>query len=186
MQPSNTPEEWRPVVGYEDRYEVSDRGNVRSKAYTLVDARGRKYEKQPRQRKLYMRPTGHLQVMLTDGKSRYNAHVHRLMMEAFVGPCPERMEVCHNNGDGADNRLENLRYGTRSDNVQDMLRHGNHRKSNVTHCPRGHAYDERNTFMRPSGWRGCRSCRSAKRECPHCGKSIRTGNFRHHVRSIHE
>lgn len=186
MQPSNTPEEWRPVVGYEDRYEVSSLGNVRSKAYALVDARGTVHEKSPRTRKLHQRPSGHMQVMLTDGERRYNAHVHRLMMAAFVGPCPEGMEVCHNNGVASDNRLENLRYGTRSENNQDTLMHGRNVNAEKSHCSQGHEYDEGNTFLRPSGGRGCRACRSKKRECPNCGKFIRTGNFRHHVRSIHE
>ena len=185
MQPSNTPEEWRPVVGYEDRYEVSSLGNVRSRAYSLVDARGTVHEKSPRMRKLHRRPSGHMQVMLTDGERRYNAHVHRLMMAAFVGPCPEGMEVCHNNGVASDNRLENLRYGTRSDNVQDTLRHGNHRKVNTTHCPRGHEYDDANTYTNPAGRRCCRACRSYKRECHLCGSLVRPSNLRRHLRNMH-
>lgn len=45
-------------------------------------------------------------------------------MLAFKGPPPEGHEVCHNNGDPADNRLENLRYGTRTDNLHDLYLHG--------------------------------------------------------------
>jgi len=48
----------------------------------------------------------------------------RLVLEAFCGPCPAHMEVCHGNGTRGDDRLVNLRWGTRSDNVQDALRHG--------------------------------------------------------------
>jgi hypothetical protein len=43
--------------------------------------------------------------------------VHRLVLLAFVGPCPAGHEVLHLNHQPADNRLENLRYGTRSENI---------------------------------------------------------------------
>jgi DNA-binding transcriptional regulator YiaG len=49
--------------------------------------------------------------------------VHRLVMLAFVGPCPAGHEVRHINGDPSDNRLVNLRYGTRSENQKDRARH---------------------------------------------------------------
>lgn len=49
--------------------------------------------------------------------------VHRLVLEAFVGPCPEGMEGCHNNGNGLDNRLENLRWDTHQANMDDRRTH---------------------------------------------------------------
>jgi hypothetical protein len=60
--------------------------------------------------------------------------VHRLVLEAFVGPCPAGMEACHNNGVRTDNRLENLRWDTRSANCRDRIRHG------TTNFPRGIAH----------------------------------------------
>jgi hypothetical protein len=45
-------------------------------------------------------------------------------MEAFVGPCPEGMVCCHNDGDPSNNRLENLRFDTHKANCDDKLRHG--------------------------------------------------------------
>jgi hypothetical protein len=51
--------------------------------------------------------------------------IHRLVLEAFVGPCPEGMECRHHpDRDPANNRLENLRWGTRTENVADMKRDG--------------------------------------------------------------
>lgn len=51
--------------------------------------------------------------------------VHRLVLEAFVGLAPEGMEACHfPNDDKTDNRLANLRWGTRVDNMQDKARIG--------------------------------------------------------------
>jgi hypothetical protein len=51
--------------------------------------------------------------------------LHRLILEAFVGPRPPGMEACHRNGDRLDNRLCNLRWGTPESNVEDKWRHGN-------------------------------------------------------------
>lgn len=58
-----------------------------------------------------------------DGKTRL-LKAHRLVLEAFVGPCPEGMVACHNNGDRADNRAENLRWDTPSNNNLEKRRHG--------------------------------------------------------------
>ena len=50
--------------------------------------------------------------------------VHRLVLEAFVGPCPDKKECCHNNGNSLDNRLTNLRWDTRRANCLDSALHG--------------------------------------------------------------
>lgn len=42
-----------------------------------------------------------------------------------MGPCPDGMEACHNNGDQLDNRIENLRWDTHSANIYDQVAHGN-------------------------------------------------------------
>lgn len=58
-----------------------------------------------------------------DGKYRTRT-VHRLILEAFVGPCPPGCEACHANGVRNDNRLVNLRWDTRSANREDARHHG--------------------------------------------------------------
>src|SRR5262245_48467708 len=50
--------------------------------------------------------------------------VHRLVMEHFVGPCPPGMECRHLDGNPANNRLENLAWGTPAENHADAMRHG--------------------------------------------------------------
>ena len=118
-------ENWKPVVGFEGAYEVSDQGNVRSidRSYEQISRHGTKYMHSKKGRLL--RPgrtsSGHLSVALGRGNSRT---VHSLVMEAFVGPRPDKMEICHNNGNPADNRLENLRYATRSENILDAVKLG--------------------------------------------------------------
>ncbi len=46
---------------------------------------------------------------------------HRLVAEAFHGPCPDGMQVCHINCIKHDNRIENLKYGTPSENARDSF-----------------------------------------------------------------
>jgi hypothetical protein len=67
---------------------------------------------------------GYRYVSLRDADRYVNRRVHRLVLETFVGPCPECMECCHNNGNPSDNRLENLRWDTHSANARDAVKHG--------------------------------------------------------------
>lgn len=123
-------ERWLPVVGQEGKYEVSDQGRVRSLDTVQVYSRRDQYsgtmitvERKRLGRVLRPAPklSGHVSVVLGRGNSRL---VHALVLAAFVGPRPEGMESLHRNGNPADNRLENLRYGTRSENLLDAVEHG--------------------------------------------------------------
>lgn len=58
-----------------------------------------------------------------DGKT-FNRYNHRLTLETFVGPCPQNMECCHEDGNGLNCNLRNLRWDTRSGNRKDAIRHG--------------------------------------------------------------
>lgn len=53
-----------------------------------------------------------------------NVLAHRLVLEAFVGPCPEGMQACHNDGDRMNTRVGNLRWDTPKANSADRWRHG--------------------------------------------------------------
>ncbi len=52
------------------------------------------------------------------------AYVHTLVLEAFAGQKPDGCECLHINGDASDNRLSNLRWGTRDENIADVRVHG--------------------------------------------------------------
>lgn len=141
---------WRAVLGFESLYEVSDGGQVRSIARHGTNGRV--------PRPGVKRPYGHLLVSLyRDGKGTTRA-VHRLVLEAFIGPRPARAECRHRNGQPSDNRLANLAWGTRSENQRDRVGHGRHNNASKTHCPRNHPYDDLNT-LRSRGQRKCRACR---------------------------
>lgn len=146
---------WRSVVGYEGMYEVSDLGRVRG--LDRIDAAGR------RRQGMVLRPSstsssGHLAVNLCRDGRHKSRRIHQLVAEAFLGPTPDGMEVCHNNGMAGDSRLANLRWGTHQENAMDAVRHGTHHLALLTACKRGHPFDEENTY-RANGRRGCRTCR---------------------------
>lgn len=151
-----TTEEWRPVVGFEAHYEVSNLGHVRTVARERVDALGRlrRYSS----RTLSPCRTGRYpSVTLKVLDQQWSRPIHRLVAAAFLGERPEGLVVCHGNGDCYDNRAANLRYDTRSENNHDAVRHGTHVNSRKTHCPKDHPYNEDNTIHR-SGGRFCRTC----------------------------
>ncbi len=117
-------ETWKPVVGYEGRYEVSDRGRARSVDRVIVqDYLGISVARKMKGRMLHPSLTKRGYRLATLALNQ-KALVHRLVLEAFVGPCPDDMEGCHNDGDGSNNSLLNLRWDTRTGNEADKLRHG--------------------------------------------------------------
>jgi NUMOD4 motif/HNH endonuclease len=109
-------ERWLPIPGYEDLYEVSDLGRVRSNYFWRGTSR--------RILALASDGYGYLQVTLSrNGKTR-TRKVHQLVMLAFAGPPPLGMEVRHGPRGRLDNRLISLCYGTRAENIADRLRDG--------------------------------------------------------------
>ena len=63
----------------------------------------------------------------------YCRYVHRLVLEAFVGPCPPNMVACHNDGDTRNNKLDNLRWGTQQENNEDKKTHDTTRLGSRAH-----------------------------------------------------
>lgn len=121
-------ETWKPIPGYGGHYEASDRGRVRVMDRVIVRRQTNGQDVEHHYKGKVLAPTrsgrGHLQVKIGQGGKEYTVRVHRLVLFAFVGPCPEGMECCHYNGIHADNRLENLRWDTRAANSADRVRHG--------------------------------------------------------------
>ncbi len=112
-------EEWRPAVGWEGLYEVSDLGRVKS-LDRYISAQGRRYSCR------LLKPGNdgrYLFVILRKDGVSTNRKVHRLVLEAFEGPRPSGMEALHGPGGVHDNCWpESLHWGTRLENVRDLVR----------------------------------------------------------------
>lgn len=138
---------WAPVPGF-NGYFACREGYVRGPRKVL---------------KGYSPDGKYLRVLLRDmgtNSERVMMFIHRVILLTFVGPCPVGMEVRHLNGDSTDNRLENLKYGTHSENMQDTVRHGTHNTAGKSKslCPHGHPYEGDNLYISPKGDKRCREC----------------------------
>ena len=159
-----TPEQWRPVVGYEGFYEVSDHGRVRSLDRMVTrQATGVRLFRRGMMLRGTPNGSGHLKVDLRRDGERSSRFVHRLVLEAFVGPCPDGSQCCHWNDVPDDNRLSNLRWDTPSQNLYDCVRNGKHSMARKVRCIRGHEFTPENTYRYVDGRRGCRECKKIRK-----------------------
>lgn len=102
---------WKPVVGFEKKYEVSNLGTVRK----ITTKRCLKQSNET---------FGKSRVCLCFDGIRKMKTVSNIVIESFIGNIPNGKEVCHNNGNAQDNRLANLRIDTHVNNIKDKFKHG--------------------------------------------------------------
>lgn len=100
-------ENWREIPGYEGLYAVSDMGRVKNSRSGKILAP-------------VVKSSGYLAVCLSkDGQHKLKT-IHRLVLLAFVGPCPPGMETRHfPDHDKKNNRLDNLQWGNAQENADD-------------------------------------------------------------------
>jgi hypothetical protein len=99
---------WKPVIGYEGIYEVSDSGLVRSNRGLLSGYYS----------------CGYRIVTLSRGGINKQKKVSRLVLSAHKYPMPSSIDACHNDGDRSNDNLSNLRWDTRKGNMADTVTHG--------------------------------------------------------------
>lgn len=112
-------ETWRDIPGYEGRYQASDLGRIRSLDRQVRNALGA--TRSCKGKVLSpgtMNKFGHQSVSLGAGHSYC---VHALVLTTFVGPRPKGHDARHLDLNGSNNRLENLAWGTRTQNNRDVL-----------------------------------------------------------------
>lgn len=154
-------EEWRAIPEWEGFYEVSSFGRVRSLPRVVYRSNGYVLNLKGKILKTNPDTRGHHQFRLNRPGVRKIARVHRIVLEAFVGPCPEGMGALHWDDDKDNNHLSNLRWGTPTENQYDRVRNGSHPFASRTHCSRGHEYTEENIYRKPGqNARLCRTCRT--------------------------
>lgn len=164
-------ETWGPVVGYEGAYEINRLGTVRSvDRVSGVDGR-RLHGKVISQR---VGRKGYPECWVSKNGRTKHLKIHIALLEAFVGPRPSAShQARHLNDDRLDFRLENLAWGTRSENNLDRVRNGIHHYSKRKECSRGHKLVEWNLYP-ANDKRRCKACESARRRIRH---RISTGSL---------
>lgn len=142
-------EEWRPIPGYEGTYAVSNLGRIFS-------------HPRPTTKGGILRGSvdnyGYRRIGLVQNGKEATRRIHTLVALAFMGPTPDGMEILHCDGDKANARLDNLRFGTHAENMADMVRHGRSTKLGDK-CRKGHEFTPENTGKGSQGRRVCLACK---------------------------
>lgn len=148
-------EEWQAISGYEDRYEVSNLGRVRS----LARHDSNKHYWPSKIRKLKVRDNGYLEIGLCANGNISHRLVHALVAESFISNPHNYPLVRHKDNNKANNAVNNLAWGTHYDNVADRYgfteAHGRHKV-----CARGHELHDGNTTAVSRGVQ-CLACKRA-------------------------
>jgi len=156
-------EEWKPIAGFENKYEVSNLGNVKS----LNFHRSGKAQLL----KQYFDRYGYMKVYLyRDGKPRYLT-VHRLVACAFLGKADNGKTVDHIDCDRTNNRVENLRWVTAKENLYHSHRMGRQAMNAtpiIARTPEGKTirFESQREAARASGVKQYAISRALHGECP--------------------
>jgi hypothetical protein len=120
-------ERWRDIPGWEELYQASNQGRIRSLDRVLPDPRGGTRRLKGRILSLILnRKSGHLKVHLSRDNVKPSVWVHRLVAFTWLGLCPDGKEVCHGPNGASDNSVDNLSYGTHKQNSLDRRRDNTH------------------------------------------------------------
>lgn len=155
------------MVWYEGLYQVSSFGKVRSLDREIFVPSSGKYREYISRRKgklLRQQTDGHGRYWVNlskDGKVRVS-RVHRLVAEAFIPGASPDLEVCHNDGNNQNNMISNLRWDTHTENMHDIVKHGNHWQTKKSECPLGHLLSDPNIWHKLGHQRSCLACRKAR------------------------
>ena len=121
---------WKNIEGYETSYQISSFGRIR-----------RVYCHQNKNRRL-LKPgcwNGYLCIHLWKQNRPTTYKIHTLVLNTFIGTCPHNMECRNLDGNPKNNHLDNLKWGTRSDNQKDSVKHGTNFRPNNIGSKNGHA-----------------------------------------------
>lgn len=118
---------WMPVHGYEDRYQVSNLGDLRSVGRTVdIEYGTSKFKREISGVKIFQQKhnKGYLVVRLYDGKKYKSHYVHRLVAEAFVNNDNHLPQINHKDGNKSNNHCENLEWCTNKQNSDHAIMTG--------------------------------------------------------------
>lgn len=169
-------ETWKPVLGFENEYSISNTGQVRSEDRMVPYLKGPNVGKMKR---VYSRilsqhkdPAGYLRVTLARDGKLYSKLIHILLLESFVSPRPDGKWGLHWDDNELNNDLSNLRWGTPKENAEDSVRNGHNANTKKDACSKGHKYTKENTILQRDG---------KKRHCKACNR-LNTRRYRQKLR----
>ena len=118
--------EWKPVVGFEGYYEVSNTGLVRSVDREIIKSNGVTQPRKGKMKRQLETPDGYLTVKLSkDGKDR-RYPVHVLVARSFISNNDHDMEINHKDFNRKNNNVDNLEWVSHVDNIRYTIKSGRH------------------------------------------------------------
>jgi hypothetical protein len=115
------PEIWERCIGFENSYEISTLGNVRSVDRFVEGRRGLIKGKNINKRK---NKRGYYEIRVGINGKYEDRIVHRLVAKTFIPNLENKPQVNHINGNKLDNRIENLEWNTNSENQKHAYKIG--------------------------------------------------------------
>jgi hypothetical protein len=115
-------EQWVSAIGYDDCYEVSDYGRVRSINRIVNTGHSAKRRIKGRVLKPLLTNSGYQVVNLSVNSVTQQKTVHRLVLASFTG-LHDNLYVRHKDGNSVNNKLSNLEWGTHRENMDDQMSH---------------------------------------------------------------
>lgn len=117
-------EEWRPIEGFDGRYEVSNYGRVKSLIRMGPDRDDNLGEEYCHLLTPRLINTGYYSVCLCRDKKCKNYTVHRLVAAAFLGKLGKNDVINHLDSNRTNNHVSNLEVTTMKGNTQHALKKG--------------------------------------------------------------
>lgn len=116
---------WKSIKGYENIYEVSNHGRVRSLDRINVNSLGHVSTRKGCIMSGASNGIGYIQVNLSFSGKQIKYYIHRLVYITFIGEIEDGFEINHKDHDKSNNKLDNLEKVTKCENQQERVRYYN-------------------------------------------------------------
>lgn len=140
---------WKPIKDYEDLYEISNYGKIRSKD-RIVYQKNRwnndiiQFTYKGKMLNTKINKNEYVQVHLTKNKKQKRYLVHRLVAEAFIPNPRNKPQVNHINCIKSDNRVDNLEWNTPQENTRHAIKNNRRKLATI----KINQYDIQGNFIR--------------------------------------